>query len=55
MAVLTAWLKRLSGKFYALMKIKNETNSKKQEANSNVPEKWREIRNDTTDKIDARG
>ncbi|MBM3238957.1 hypothetical protein FJZ31_21910 [Candidatus Poribacteria bacterium] len=43
MAVLTAWLKRLSGKFYVLVKGKKDTDLKKQEKNSNVPEKWREI------------
>jgi hypothetical protein len=46
MTALTTWLKHLSGKFYALVKGKNGTNSKKQETNSNVPEKWREILND---------
>ena len=45
MAALTAWLKRLSGKFYALMKSKSGPNSKKQETNSNVPENWQEILN----------
>ena len=43
MTVLTAWLRRLSGKFYALVKGKKGTDWKEQEANSNVPEKWRKI------------
>ena len=43
MTALTAWLKRLSGKFYALVKGKRGPDWKKQEANSNVPEKWRKI------------
>lgn len=41
--IVTAWLKRLSGKFYALVKGKKDTDLKKQETNSKVPEKWREI------------
>jgi len=43
MAALTAWLKRLSGKFYTLVKGRGVTNSKKQKSNSKVPEKWLEI------------
>ena len=46
MTALTAWLKRLSGKFYTLVKGKKSTNWKEQETNSNVPEKWREILKD---------